>query len=142
MKDLGLVMALYMQVASSIRQDNSLLEGSSQDARFDDYVLAYANKHAIPLVGPADIDEIAAECDGTVKLPIATAKKPDPWGVEAAIQKHVKMHGRPGLGSDKTVKIGGDAYDIMAMSTWERASHSFNKKDPLGKREIEALKKA
>lgn len=129
LKDLGLVMALYMQMAGSLRAEISILEDSSKEARFDDYILAYANKHAIPLVGPDDIDDIAAACDGTVKLPAATAKKPDPWGAAAAIKKHAKTHG----------KIGGDKHDIMAMSSFERAAHNFGKKDPLGKKEIEAL---
>lgn len=140
-KDLGLVMALYMQMAKSYRDDISLLQGKSQSSRFDDYVLAYANKHAVPLVGPSDIDEIAAACDGTVKLPAATDKKPDPWGSAAAIKKYEKEHGWKGGRASKSIKIGGDKHDIMAMSSAERKAHNFNKKDPLGKREMEALKK-
>jgi len=138
-KDLGLVMALYMQMAKEFRYDLSLLEGSDQSSRFDDYVLGYANKYGIPLVGPADIDDITAQCDGTVKLPVATAAKPDPWGSAAAIKKHEKEHGTSG-GRGKKVSIGGDKHDIMAFSSAERKAQSFTKKDPLGKKEIEALK--
>ena len=142
-KDLGLVMALYMQIARSLRKDLSILQGSKDMSRFDNYVLAYANKHGIPLVGPADVDEIAAACDGTVKLPSATAAKPDPWGAAAAVKKHEKAYAMGGLQTGKRggkAKLGGDAHDIMGWTSAERKAQSFEKKDPLGKREIDALK--
>ncbi|KAJ9150965.1 hypothetical protein NKR19_g5137 [Coniochaeta hoffmannii] len=119
-KDFGLVMALNMKAGRSYRDDISLLQGQSQAARFDNHVLAYAKKHFVPLVGASDIDDIATACNGAVKLPVAMQTKPDP--------------------ASKSVKIGGDKYDIMAMSSAERKGHSFDKKDPLGKREIGALK--
>lgn len=140
-KDLGLVMALYMQLAKQLRTDFSLLEGDDQLSRFDDYVLAYATKYGVPLVGPADIDDIAASCDGSVKLPLATTAKPDPWGAAAAIKKHEKEHGTSGGGRGKKASIGGDKHDITAFSSAERKAQSFDNKDPLGKKEIEALKK-
>ncbi|OIW26346.1 hypothetical protein CONLIGDRAFT_469830 [Coniochaeta ligniaria NRRL 30616] len=139
-KDLGLVMALYMQMAKQYRTDFSLLEGDDQICHFDNYILTYANKFGIPLVGPADIDDIAAGCDGTVKLPAVTAAKPDPWGSAAAIKKHEKEHGTS-AGKGKKASIGGDKHDITAFSSAERKAQSFDKKDILGKEGIEALKK-
>jgi hypothetical protein len=140
-KDLGFVMGLYMEMAAFYRKHYEYLEGDSDVECFDDYVLAYANKHAVPLVGVTDIAKVAAECDGTVKLPAATAKKPDPWGAAAAIKKHEKAYGYQGGESRKSIKLGGDHFDIMAMSSVERKEHSFAKKDPLGKDGVEALKK-
>lgn len=145
--DLGVVMALYMKMAQGLRGGFSLLEGEEEDkngvniCQFDNYVLAYANKYGIPLQGPDDVDEIAAECDGTVSLPVATAANPDPWGAMAAIQKYEKGHGstksRKGRGTKAA--IGGDSHDITAFSSAERKAHSYNKKDPLGKQEILSL---
>lgn len=36
--------------------------------------------------------------------------------------------------------IGGDQYDITTWSSAERKKHSFDKKDPLDKKMIKALK--
>lgn len=144
-KDLGLVMALYMQVARQLRKDFGIFEGNDKVSHFDDWVLAYANKYAIPLVGPKNIDAIAAELDGTVKLLAATDAKPDPWGSKAAIKKHEKQYGTSSYspmvaGKGKKACIGGDKHDIMAFSSAERKQMSFTKKDMLGPKQIEALK--
>jgi hypothetical protein len=146
-KDLGIVMALYMQLPRDLRP-YGILEG--RDAKgdepdmghFDDHVLAYANKYGISLRGPEDIDEIAADCDGTAEVRVATAAEPDPWGVYQAIKKHEKKHGTSGGpgGGRKKSSIGGDQFDVTAWSSAERKAHSYNKKDPLGKKELLSLK--
>ncbi|KAJ4294715.1 hypothetical protein N0V88_004949 [Collariella sp. IMI 366227] len=52
---------------------------------FDDHVLAYARKYDIKLVGPKDLDDIIANADEDVDLPVSdpTAKKLDPFGLTA-----------------------------------------------------------
>lgn len=71
-RNLDLVMALFMKIAHDVR-DYGVLDGDEKFEKFDDCVLAYANKFGIQLKGPKEIDQLAAECDGTVKLPVATA---------------------------------------------------------------------
>ncbi|KAB5513582.1 hypothetical protein GE09DRAFT_1179704 [Coniochaeta sp. 2T2.1] len=82
---------------------------------FGNYILAYARKHDILLVGPADIDEVhekkyAAKGDGPL------------W-----------RKGKKGT-------LGGDKYDVMAMTPAERKARHFDGKDPLGPKELEAIK--
>jgi hypothetical protein len=137
-KDLGLIMGLFIKLARDVREYN-LLESDEKFERFDDYVLAYATKFGITLRGPKDIDELAAECNGTVKLPVATAAKPDVWSVYTAINNFKKAYGGS-LGPRSPAKIGGDHYDITAMSSAERKDAAFDKKDPLSKELIQALK--
>jgi hypothetical protein len=73
---------------------------------------------------PRDIGELAAQCDGTVKLPVATAAKPDVWSVYTAIINFKKRHGGMVI-PRKSSKIGGDHYDITAMSSTERKNAAF-----------------
>lgn len=168
-KNLGFIMALYMKLASDLRSSDLLQEEDEDDddddeeeevpttkktkknrgqdnpfkfnpAQFDDYVVAYANKYGIPLQGLDDIDDIAAECDGTVELPVATKEAPDPWGFSGALLKYTQDHGTAQPGKGKKAQIGGDRMDITTWSSAERKSYSFSDKDPLGKKEIEAIK--
>lgn len=124
-RDLGLVMALYMHIASSLRADFGLLEGSDDGkktdepniSRFEDYVLAYSVKHGVSLYGPEDIEEIIKSCDDEdMVLPAASATKPDPWKVGEAIRKYEDLYGvaeRPGGRRGKPA-IGGDRFNITA----------------------------
>ena len=156
-KNLGRIMALYLKLTSLLRA-NDLFEdaeaaadvGYNLDGRdaksgtfkyqaFDNYVLAYADKFGITLLGPPDIDDIAAECDGTVELPVASETNPDPWNLKLAVEKYRKDHGTQKSAKGKPT-IGGDKLDLTAWSSAERAAHSYTRKDPLGKRERDALK--
>jgi len=155
-KNIGVVMALYMTLAVQFRQSDVLEVDEDEPkskkkqtgkkssfefdpSRYDDYVVAYANKYAIPLKGEEDIDNLAAACDGTVELPVATPADPDPWGFAAAMVKYERDCGTaPKRG--KKAAIGGDSLDITTWSSAERKSHSFDNKDPLGKKELAAIK--
>lgn len=102
----------------------------------DAYVLAYAKKHNIKLRGPPKLDKCLKDLEEEleeINLPKTTKK--DPWDGMAAFKEYEKRYGK-----GKKPKVGGNEFDITAMSSAERKSSSFNKKDPLGKAELDAIK--
>ncbi|KAI1745475.1 hypothetical protein F4680DRAFT_402285 [Xylaria scruposa] len=134
-KSLGCTMAMYMVLANDLRKADALDADDDDESStgfqpdsFDNAVLSYANKRGVTLRGPKDIEEIIAEADGDVELPAKKAK--DPWGWKAGFKKYTK--GR---------KIGGDHHDITTMSSAERKEASFDKKDPIKKKDMDAIKK-
>ncbi|KAI1761581.1 hypothetical protein GGR53DRAFT_20930 [Hypoxylon sp. FL1150] len=145
-KNLGTMMAIYMKLPSDMHP-YGLLEHSGKKTKkfapecFDDAILSYANQRGVTLQGPDDIDELTAKLDGDVELPKKGAK--DPWGWKAALTKYKKKY--DGLMSFMAKKkgsgIGGDALDVTTWTSAERKAASYDKKDPLGKREIDAIKK-
>lgn len=137
-KNLGSIMASYIDTTIAMR-DYGISEDRGDDkdkiAKFhnsDEYILAFAKKHNIKLHGPHKIDSHVEEIN-EVKLP-KTAKK-DPLGGIAALKEYEKRYGQ-----SKKPKIGGNEFDITAMSSAERKKKSFGKKDPLGKDELDAIK--
>ncbi|KAI0182134.1 hypothetical protein GGR52DRAFT_568336 [Hypoxylon sp. FL1284] len=146
-KSLGTIMAMYLAIAADMRLSSILKHDGKKGTkkfepeRFDDAVLSYANKRGVTLQGPRDIDELTAALNGNVDLPKEGAK--DPWGWEAGLAKYKKRYaGRTNaMVKRKSPDIGGDALDITTWTSAERKAASFNKKDPLGKREIDAIKK-
>jgi hypothetical protein len=156
--NLGLVMALFMDFARGARAYGLLEEseeeplGQAKDQKkwqphyFDNYILAYARKYDIKLVGPHNIDEIIADADPDVDLPVEVASnsKADPFGFARCLTDYKIEFGgsRAFLAGNKSSRtpIGGDNLDITAWSSAKRKSKAFDKKDPLGKKEIDALK--
>lgn len=149
-KDLGVMMALWMKFAADMR-GSDVLDGVGQGGKiskanglsydsslFDNYILAYADKFGIPVKGPGDIEEVLSQCDGGVPLPATTDKKSDPWGWEAALKNYESKHG---TGSASKPKIGGDHLDITTWTSGQRKEASFEKKDPRGKKDMDAIKK-
>lgn len=137
-KDLGLIMGVFIKVANDVRE-YGVLGGDEKFERFDDYVLAYAKKFGVTLRGPKNLDKLTAECEGTVKLPVATAAKPDVWSVYTAVNNYRKQNG--GMSGPRSpAKIGGDHYDVTSMSSAERKQAAFDKKEPLPKEILQALK--
>ncbi|KUI56209.1 hypothetical protein VP1G_03611 [Cytospora mali] len=141
-KNLGLIMTLFIKLAS-VMCESSLLQEDKQEtvkpskfkftpSDFDAYILAYANKFAITLQGLADLDELLAELDTYATLPPSGQ---DPWGWDAALKSYSKDYSTRG----KAI-IGGDNLDITTWSSAERKQHSFTKKDPLTKKDLDALK--
>ncbi|KAI8944430.1 hypothetical protein F4801DRAFT_571691 [Xylaria longipes] len=139
-KSLGCTMAMYMALAAEMRGLSALGDGPRNESGtkgkkfqpdyFDDAILSYANKRGVMLRGPSDIEEIVAEAEGDVGLPAKNAR--DPWGWKAGLKKYTK---------DRDGKIGGDHYDITTWPSAERKAASFNKKDPLSRKDMDALKK-
>lgn len=127
-KNLGQIMALYIRYVADIMPGFSV---ESDD--LETHILAYATKHDIELQGLSDMnsdrDEMQAEAD-KVKTPDPTAKKDDPWGWEKSFKDYKKDFG----------PIGGDNLDLTTWSSAERKKHSFDKKDPLDRQMINALK--
>ncbi|SPQ26482.1 695b8046-1e8c-4982-a7a8-4e2cd759b51b [Thermothielavioides terrestris] len=158
-KNLGLVMALFMAWARGARQ-YGLLEDEKEESLgpaknkkkwqpsfFDNQILAYARKYEIDLVGPHDIDETVAEARGDVALPdpeSSSTAKADPFGFAKALKKYkVEAGGISAFLSQNyssNSPIGGDNLDITTWSSAARKSKCFDKKDPLSKAEIDALK--
>ncbi|TRX97418.1 hypothetical protein FHL15_001696 [Xylaria flabelliformis] len=136
-KSLGCTMAMYMVLANNLRKSSALDEDDSDGSStafqpdcYDNAVLSYANKCGVTLRGPKDIEELIADADGNVKLPSKNAK--DPWGWKAEFKKYTKNQGG---------KIGGDRHDITTMSSAERKAANFDKKDPIKKKDMDAIKK-
>lgn len=147
-KNLGVVMAMYIKQADSFpsddlrpdyEDDEEPTKGSKKTVtfnpdHFDAHVLAYATKYNIKLLGPSDIDDLVGELE-EVDLPAAGE---DPWDWAAEFQAYVRDVGMSRRG--KKPGIGGDSLDITTWNSAERKTQSFNKKDPLGKEEIDAIK--
>lgn len=137
-KSLGIVMALYIKLGGEARA-NDCLDGDDETkvgsfsyhpAQFDEYVLAYAEKHGIALKAPDGIDKLIEDLD-KVDLPTATDGNKDPWGWKKALATYKKGRG----------PLGGDRLDITSWTSARRREHNFDKKDPLGKKEIANIKK-
>ncbi|KAF3052722.1 hypothetical protein E8E11_009669 [Didymella keratinophila] len=92
------------------------------------HAAAYFNKSKFaPEKGISNTKDILETAKGgsEAKLPKKDAK--DPWGWDKTLKAYKKQHGT-GKGRGQ---IGGYKYDITRMSRKERASHAFDKKDPL-----------
>ncbi|KAL4865542.1 hypothetical protein BDV12DRAFT_174513 [Aspergillus spectabilis] len=101
-KNLGFVMALYLEFADELRPYGCLNEDpvkGCDSGKFDAYVLAYAKKHNIKLQGPSKIDEFVANLgaeydeedeESRIELP---ARSADPCKWSAAYKKYAKDYG-------------------------------------------------
>ncbi|RAL07347.1 uncharacterized protein BO97DRAFT_378712 [Aspergillus homomorphus CBS 101889] len=145
-RNLGMVMGLFAKEAQALRSDGYIDDEPSTTNKtysgehFVPYLLAYANKHNIPIHGPSEIDEIIAEAEeeaeeADVQLP--TAK--DPWKWATAFKAYERKNKGSTTRSGKAV-IGGDSLDITTFSSAERKANSFDGKDPLSAKEIKSIK--
>ncbi|OTB04630.1 hypothetical protein M426DRAFT_320745 [Hypoxylon sp. CI-4A] len=140
-KNLGTIMAMYIKLPPKVRPMGVLDEEPDDDDekeefhpdRFDDAILSYANRRGVTLQGPGDIDKLTANLTGEVQLPKKGVK--DPWNWEDELKEYTKHYGK-----GKQPKIGGDDYDITTWTSAQRKKASFTHKDPLGKRELDAIK--
>ncbi|EED13440.1 conserved hypothetical protein [Talaromyces stipitatus ATCC 10500] len=148
-KDLGPIMGLYIhsfeqwQDVVSLESSRAAPTGSRRKfviSKFDSYVAAYAKKYNITITGPPDITEKVAEIEtDDIKLPSCDLK--DPWCWTKPFSEYREEYGyHPYIIARRTKSIGGDRYDVTAWPSEERKMHSFTKKDPLGAKEIAALK--
>lgn len=145
-KNFGLIMALYIDFAAGMREIGLLEEGSVEKvqkppfqwipSRFDDYIHAYANKYGIRLYGVDDIEELTAELKN-VSLPAAGDHL---WDWSFALESY-KEEGIIGcFVGNRQEAFGGDNLDITSWTSATRAKHNFKNKDPLGKKERDAIK--
>ena len=163
-QNLGLIMALFISFAKDAREMGCLEPkgpknitpiGPKPDKkqyradRFDAHILAYADKYAIPLVGPHRmarlVDDIRGSTEDAADLPVPDSnadEKADPFGWGKALKKYKADHAcspmQTGRTSDKN-KIGGDFYDITTWSSAERKKHSYDKEDPISRTLISKL---
>ncbi|KAG7286693.1 hypothetical protein NEMBOFW57_009004 [Staphylotrichum longicolle] len=157
-KSLGLIMALFMDFAVNSR-DYGLLEDSKTESlgpakdkkkwdphAFENQILAYARKYDIELVGPSSALDTIDEADADVDLPVPESNtgKADPFGFAMALKKYIKDYGGAtafmAQNNKPLTPIGGDSLDITTWTSAKRKSKAFDKKDPLGKAELKALK--
>ena len=128
-KSLGVVMAGFIRfVAEVIGPDFGIYANG-----LDKTVLAYAKKHNIDLK-LFGIDQTLenAEVDAEkLELPASECKNGDPWGWKRTLAQYKKNYGP---------KIGGDKLDITTWTPAERRKAAFDKKDPLTKKMIDAIK--
>lgn len=161
-KNLGLIMALWMSLAGDF-DGSGLLEGCKKESLgpakdkkkwqphlYADQVVAYAKKYEIKLVGPSDLDEILEQLgdDADLPNPESNTEQADVFGYAKAYKKYKSKYGRvPSMMAGFPRKragnqpMGGDSLDITSWTPAERKKSAFNGKDPLGKRELDAIKK-
>ncbi|KAK3305734.1 uncharacterized protein B0T15DRAFT_575016 [Chaetomium strumarium] len=158
-KNLGLIMALFMTFACDGRP-YGLLEESKQESlgpakdkkwephAFDSNFLAYARKYGIDLAGPHDIRNTIkeAEADADLPNPASNTGSADPFSFAKELKKYKKERGgvtaflAGSAGSRAKVPIGGDSLDITTWTSAERKKAAYDKKDPLGKKDIYTIK--
>ncbi|KAJ5759710.1 hypothetical protein N7520_006866 [Penicillium odoratum] len=130
-KSLGVVMGAFVRfILTDIGPDHSMDAGE-----LDKKVLAYAKKYNIELKGLSDLEdelEDQRSVAEALELPASDDKNSDPWGWKKTLSQYKKDYGRP--------KIGGDTYDITTFTPAARRKEAFGNKDPLSKKDIDALK--
>ncbi|GAB1211693.1 hypothetical protein ATERTT37_000817 [Aspergillus terreus] len=134
-QSLPAVMAQYMQLSTGWEKDGFMGEDDHLATRFAGYVCAYAAKHGIQL--PLTDKELAKAEE--VQLPPQVNVR-DPWLWSGTLQKYSGKHAKSHSPRQKG-RIGGDSLDLTTWSSAERKAHSFEKKDPLGKEIMNAIKK-
>jgi hypothetical protein len=75
--------------------------------------------------GVFNTEKALESAEGGDESKLAKKTDKDPWGWDKRLKAYKRSHGT-GNG-----KIGGTKFDITKMSRKERASHAFDKKDPL-----------
>ncbi|KAI1451330.1 hypothetical protein F4805DRAFT_451832 [Annulohypoxylon moriforme] len=140
-KSLGTFMAIFLKLVPQMREVGILDSGRGNKKKFkvdhfDDAILSYANQRGVTLQGPEDIDELTANLAGEVELP--RKGKKDPWGWNVELRKYKDLYGKEDVGIDG---IGGDSLDITTWTSAKRKAASFDHKDPLGRQELDAIKK-
>ncbi|KAJ5815648.1 hypothetical protein N7474_007425 [Penicillium riverlandense] len=133
-KNLGMIMGLYIRIGF-----DDTLDFDNLSAR----VFAYATKNNIKLGGlkklQSRVDDLQAEVD-KITLPASEAKNNDPWDWKKLLNSYEGYSGDIPVYAIKPNKMGGDGCDITTWSSAKRKKHSFDNKDPLGKKEMDAIK--
>lgn len=163
-KNLGLIMGLFMGFASDGKpcglmewsDDEETIKSAKYKKKwnpnsFANHILAYARKYDIDLVSRPDMDKLIDKASEHVDLPVPDpkTKRADPFGFAKALQNYeanlegikdwmtFAISGR----ESRHYGIGGDNFDITTWSSAARKEKAFDKKDPLEREQINALKK-
>ena len=153
-KNIGFIMALYLNVASRLKEMSVLDQEDDDDddededdddddddgaggrravksnkstfdaTRFDEYIFTFAKKKGIILKGITDMHGLTADLRNSMSMPRANAKDPWAWARVASANRG----------------MGGDRLDITTWSSAQRKAANFDNKDPLGKKERDAIK--
>ncbi|KAK0666067.1 hypothetical protein QBC41DRAFT_281774 [Cercophora samala] len=166
-KNLGFIMAVWMSIPSDMR-GYGLLEESKPEPlgpvkakgakkwwphSFDRQILAYARKYDIALKGLHNLDdlvqEIEAEGEGELPDPAHNTAKSDVFHYQRELTRYKQRYGSgphfmSTYGRKKQTKpksaMGGDNLDLTAWTPAERKAAAYDKKDPLGKKELDMIK--
>lgn len=136
-KNLALIMALYIQVAQQPIPVDAFHD-------LDTRVLAYATKHKIAVRDVPGmkrlVDDLQEEADG-VELPSFKARRYDPWQWKRSFGDYQDYAEDLPFYALKPNRMGGDGLDITTWSSDRRKQHSLDEKDPLSEDVIDSLKK-
>ncbi len=159
LKSLGWAMGLFLETAHASRAYGLLEDpdeetlGPAKDGKawqpqfFENQILAYAQKYKIALAGPSKLEALIAETDADVDLPdeASNTGNADPFRFAKGLEEYISQNGTVdaviGGRPLSEPRIGGDRLDITTWTPSERKKASYNNKDPLGRKEIEAIKK-
>lgn len=146
-KNLGLIMTLYIKLARDMRS-GSLLEEDKKESiskpsrfnwtpsRFDEYINVYAIKYEITLCGIKDLDRLTVDFDTDLELPTGAETF---WGWARVWKPYTKRYANiPPMGYGRTM-IGGDNYDITSWPKALRKKYNFAGVDPFSKKDLDAL---
>lgn len=164
-QNLGLIMSLFINWAYQVRKGTSNLLRTSarcgispksskrfwRPHAFDNQVLAYANKYNITLHGPYRLQEAIEALNPNVDLPevpppdtdFDALKQLDPFSFTATLRLYRVNHS--GVTAwvagvrNTLIDIGGDNLDITTWMSEKRKSHHFDGKDPISKKQFQAL---
>lgn len=119
---------------------------------FDQQILAYARKYNIALKGLLNLGELVQEIEeeeGELPELVHSTSKSDVFHYERELTRYkerygsvphfMSIHGRKQKTKLKT-NMGGDNLDITSWTSAERKAAHFDKKDPLGKKELDMIK--
>lgn len=76
-KDLPLIMALFLQVSDQYVDARSL---SDPELPWDEHVVTYANKNGIRIAGPFGIESTVGDKGTSTELPKRKGRSADRWG--------------------------------------------------------------
>lgn len=128
-KSLSVVMAGFICFIAEVIGPNFGIYANGLDKT----VLAYAKKYNFDLKSfgiNQTLEDAEADAE-ELELPASDDKNGDPWGWKTTLAQYKKNYGP---------KIGGDKLDITTWTPAERRKAAFDKKDPLDKKMIDAIK--
>lgn len=149
-KNLGLIITLYIRLASDMRSGSLLEKGKKESvdlkkptrftwtpSRFDEYLNVYAIKHDIALRGVEDLHRLTAGFDTDLELPIGGETS---WGWTRVWKPYTKRYATvtPCLGFGRKM-VGGNNLDITSWPTGLRKHYHFEEMDPFTQEDMDAL---